>query len=95
MKQSISSYDFHRAFEQQRPDNFSYDGLNVLFEYFEELEDDTGEEMELDVIAICCDYSEDNPLSVFDNYGVESLEELRENTMVLTVNDETIIYQLY
>ena len=58
MKQSINSYDFHRAFEQLRPDNFSYDGLNALYDYLEQLEDDMGEEIELDVIAICCDYSE-------------------------------------
>ena len=36
MKQSINSYDFHRAFETTRPDSFSYKGLNALFEYFEQ-----------------------------------------------------------
>ena len=45
MKQSINNYEFHRAFEQIRPDNFSYAGLDALFEYLESYEDDTGEEI--------------------------------------------------
>jgi len=68
MKQSINSYDFHRAFEQLRPDNFSYDGLNVLFDYLEQYEEDTGEEIELDVIAICCDYAEMTFEEVYNDY---------------------------
>ena len=58
MKQTINLYDFRTAFAQMRPENFSYDGLKVLFEYLEELELSSGEEMELDVIGICCDFSE-------------------------------------
>ena len=59
MKQTVSLNDFRDAFRAyDRLDNFSYDGLGALFEYLEELEEDTGEEMELDVIAICCDFSE-------------------------------------
>lgn len=38
--------------------NFSYRGLDVLFEYLEDLEQDLGEQIELDVIALCCDYRE-------------------------------------
>jgi hypothetical protein len=37
-----------------RADNFSYSGLCALYEYLEECDPD----MELDVIAICCDWSE-------------------------------------
>ena len=33
-------------------------GLNALFEHLEQIEEDTGEEMELDVITLCCDFSE-------------------------------------
>jgi hypothetical protein len=37
-----------------RGDNFSYDALHALYEWYEELDPD----MELDVIAICCDWYE-------------------------------------
>lgn len=58
MKQTINEYQFRDAFMRIRPDNFSYAGLTAMFEYFEQYEEDTGEEMELDVIAICCDFGE-------------------------------------
>ena len=58
MKTTVSVYDFRDAFRSIRPDNFSYEGQGLLFDYFEQFEEDTGQEMELDVIAICCDFSE-------------------------------------
>ena len=58
MKTTVSIYDFRREFEQCRPNNFSYEGLAVLFDYLEQLEQDTGEEIELDVITLCCEYTE-------------------------------------
>ena len=59
MKQTINSSEFVDAFRAHgRQNQFSYDGLRALFEYLEEMEDGMGEEMELDVIALCCDYSE-------------------------------------
>ena len=41
-----------------RGDQFTYEGKQALFEYLEELESSTGEVLELDVIALCCDYAE-------------------------------------
>jgi len=54
-----------------RADQFSYEGLGILFAYFEQYEDDTGESVELDVIAICCDFSEDSWENIADQYGIE------------------------
>ena len=59
MKQTINASDFVGAFRTHgRPNQFSYSGLRALFEHLKEMEDGTGDEMELDVIALCCDYSE-------------------------------------
>jgi len=71
MKTYISQYDFRRAFQECRPDNFSYDGLKVLFEYLEEYEMDIGEELELDVIGLCCDFSESTFEDIAALYNVE------------------------
>jgi hypothetical protein len=58
MKQSVNFSAFVDAFHaHNRYDSFGYDGLRVIFDYLESYEEDTGEEIELDVIAICCDYS--------------------------------------
>lgn len=71
MKQTVNKYDFRRAFKTMRLNNFSYDALGKLFEYYEQLEDDTGEEIELDVIAICCDWTEIDLENFNLDYGTD------------------------
>jgi hypothetical protein len=70
MKQTIdNASQFRDAFRAMgRADNFSYEGMELLFDHLEEIDPD----MELDVIAICCDYSEDSPEGVIEAYGIES-----------------------
>lgn len=59
MKQNIGFSQFTDAFHDMgRGDQFTYEGKRALFNYLEQLEDDMGEEIELDVIALCCDYTE-------------------------------------
>ena len=98
MKQTINEYDFCRAFKQLRPDQFSYQGLSALFDYFEELEDGIGEEIELDVIGICCEYTEYEDLSEFqEDYDKEykTLEDIEEQTTVIPVFGESFIIQQF
>ena len=98
MKQTVSLYDFERAFKDFDRDNFSYDGLKALFEYLEEYEDDTGEELELDVIALCCDYTEYDSLKDFnDDYGTKysEIEQVEDKTQVIPIDDNSFIIQQY
>jgi hypothetical protein len=70
MYRTVTLVDFRCAFiEQDRDTHFSYDGARVLFDYLEALEDDLGKRIELDVIALCCDYAEDTPEDIADYYG--------------------------
>lgn len=55
-----------------RADQFSYEGLGLLFDYLEAYEMDSGEEIELDVIALCCEFSEDSPENIRDQYGIDT-----------------------
>lgn len=71
MKTTVYFYDFKHAFESIRPDNFSREGLEVLWDYLEEYEDSTGEELELDVIALCCDFSEDTWENIASDYRID------------------------
>ena len=77
MKRNVTEHDFTEAFRDYgRQDNFSYEGLKALYEWFEEYEEDTGEEIELDVIGICCDFSEyDTALEAAEEYGWEPSED--------------------
>ena len=71
MKTIVYFAEFRDYFHEIRPDNFSYQGLRLLFDYLEEFEESTGEEIEFDVIAICCDFSEDSFENIADLYGIE------------------------
>lgn len=96
MKQSVNLYTFRRAFETLRPDNFSYAGQEALFDYLEEYEESTGEEVELDVIALCCDFSEYENLEEFQkaySKDYETLEDIEQATTVIRVDDDSFIIQ--
>ena len=123
MKQTVNEHDFTEAFRSIRPDNFSYDGLKALYTWLEDYEDNTGEEMELDVIALCCDFSEMTLDEIYNDYIYSEscgnqhiynaaayedlcnmpddeqseyiLEWLNDRTIVIPVNDETIIVQAF
>ena len=72
MKQSVTFTDFLDAFRAHgREDQFSYSGLRVLFNSLEEYEESTGEEIELDVISLCCDYCEYDADETIDNYSID------------------------
>ena len=73
MKRNVTEHDFTEAFRDYgRNDEFSYEGLKALYEWFEEYEEGTGEEIELDVVGICCDFSEyDSALEAAEEYGYE------------------------
>tara|TARA_Y100000310_G_scaffold77157_1_gene73702 strand:- start:211 stop:537 length:327 start_codon:yes stop_codon:yes gene_type:complete len=90
MKTTVSQYDFTESFRRMgRSDSFSYDGLIALYVYLTGLEDDIGSEMELDVIALCCNYSEyDSFKELQEDYsGIRTMEELEERTTVIPVNE--------
>ena len=96
MKQTVNTSTFIAEFrEYDRYDQFGYDALEVLFEYLEELEADTGEELELDVIALCCDYSVDSPEDVAANYDIDLSEceddQDKLDTVTEWLNDNTSV----
>ena len=106
MKTDVSLSDFRDAFMSIRPNNFSYAGLESLYEWFIDYEDNCGEETELDVIAICCDFSEyKTAMECAQEYGYEEVvdsepygsvdlvevAELEEKQAIEWLNDRTIV----
>lgn len=91
MVKTISMYDFERAFvDMNRANNFSYEGKKALFEYLEELEESTGTPLELDVIALCCEYSEYASLAEFQkdySKDYESIEDIEGETTVIRLGE--------
>ena len=86
----INESDLIDEFKSFRPDNFSPEGLRRLFDYLNDLSDDLGEDIELDVIAICCEYSEYSFNEVYQTFAgkdqqtkIDSLDDLDEVAGVL------------
>ena len=73
--------------------NFSYEGLDAMYDYFDEIE-----EYELDMVGICCNYSEyENLAEIQEQYAdIETVDDLREFTEVIEIpNTEKLIIAGY
>lgn len=88
MKQTINLSQFCDAFKDMgREEQFSYEGKKALFDYIEEIEENTGEEIELDVIALCCEFTEYKDLKELQGYynEIETMEDLEKYTQVIPI----------
>ena len=108
MKQTIQLSQFVDAFRNMgRAEQFSYDALTCLFDYLTELETDLGEEIELDVIGLCCEFSEDTPAEIAQayNYDIEGCDDdealdrvvdaLNNEGVHIGDNGQTIVYRQF
>ena len=98
MYQTINKSQFRDAFlNMNRQNNFSYEGLGELFDYLEENFNDcnNGKGLELDVIALCCEFTEYDSLDDYnaDNDPVESIDDIEDVTIVIRINDDSFIIQ--
>ena len=95
MKQTIDLYEFRNAFNVMgRDDSFTYEGLSALFDWLSEIEDGTGEEMELDVVGICCEFTEYESLAELQKSypEIRRLDDLAGKTeFVIAENDHIIV----
>lgn len=100
MYQKVNFTDFVDAFNDcGRGDNFSYQGKLALFEYLEQYEEDADTEIQLDVIALCVEYTEyesleeiaDNYTNMQDKDEEEMMEWLQDRTQVIEFDGGIII----
>ena len=96
---------FADAFRRMgREDQFSREALEALFEYIENYEEDTGSRVELDVVGLCCEFTEyENAITSAADYGftseleaddyedAESYEDAKESEAREWLEDRTIV----
>ena len=94
----ISFNDFLEEFRNYgRENQFSYEGKKALYDYLSDLSEDIGQSIELDIIAICCDFTEYDSLEQFiDDYGysvgdINSIEDIDYYTVVIPINSQSFI----
>ena len=98
MKKTINLWDFQDAFyNMNRQDQFSYEGQKALYEFLTELEEENGIEEELDVIALCCEFTEFESIEELKNdyNDIESMDDLENRTIIIMIDDESFIIQNY
>lgn len=68
---------------------FSYEAMEALFEYYDELEN-----FELDVIAVCCEWAEyDNAEEALEACGAEDIGELQDNHFIIELENGHVLVQ--
>lgn len=99
---TVNVWNFRDAFiRADRKDHFSYYGFEILFDALEEMSEDMGEDIELDVIALCCDWQEstlDDINSEF-NQEFEDIDEaeewLRDHTFVAGSTADSVVFMAF
>ena len=105
MIQTVNLHDFRQAFhDHDRSNQFTPEALGCIFDYFEQLEQDTEIPYELDVIALCCDISESTPEEIQRQYGIDHdcedegdlerkvMDYLDDHTSVIGQTDGNIVF---
>ena len=100
---TLSTYDIANRLLQDSNACWSRPGALALAEYLESIEDDTGEQMELDVVAIRCDFSEfSSAVEAYNDMSTggdnlteddeeKALEWLRDNGSVIEFDGGVIV----
>ena len=95
MKETVNFNTFYQAFRNaHRLQSWTENGLFALFEYINELESDLGEEMELDVIAFDCGFTEWESIKEYNKaYDTDYDEswEVSENCTFIDIDGDRFI----
>jgi len=84
MIKTLSLYDFRNEWaNSSRKDSFSYEGLEVLFDYLEE-RDPT---YDLDIVELDSAYSEATPEEISQDYDIDGAEGLEDEELADAVMD--------
>lgn len=88
--------DEFKAYNRQ--DNFSYKGLRVMFNALNEIAQDCEMVIEMDVIALCCDYNELSVDDVINDYDIDLDDKSFDDKTDLVINylhDHTMVLGNY
>lgn len=96
MYKTLSAYDVAHELSENKGNGFTYGGAFALAEYLEQYEEDCGEKLELDTIALRCEYSEyESAKEASDQYGryydIDDSEEDIEKSALEWLEERTIV----
>ena len=87
----IKTHTLHSFCDEMKNEDYSYAALEVLFDYYDELSEGVDQNMELDPVAIRCDFTEYVSLEeAWNDYKGEPFPDSDEEAEDL-LNDDTIV----
>ena len=94
--QTLNEHDFRQAFiDYNRGEQFTHAALTALFEWLDGQFENELLPYELDVIALCCEFTEyDNLAEVQANYSgtkLDNIDDLQDHTTVIEFDGGIII----
>lgn len=98
MIKTLSVYDFIEEFESSsRKNQFSREALKAIYYFYE----DCAPTFELDIIGICCEWTEYTDYDLMVDYGYlgefedidQLIEELQTRTIVLDAGDGKLVVE--
>ena len=97
-----NGYQLEQLFRERGRENyFSYEGFNALYDYLDEYSDEVGEDFKIDVIGLCCDFTEYSSWEkLYNNYSYsynneeESWEDTAQEDFMEWVNERTIVIKV-
>ena len=95
MKTTLSKEQAINTLLQDQYAAWTYDEAEALVNYYEQIEEDIGEEIELDAVAIRCDWSSETKEEICKNYGIDPLDlipQLKMNTSYIELPSGKILY---
>ena len=77
--------------------SWTYEEALALFEYYEQLSEDIGEDIELDRVAIRCEWEKAHDIDeVIEIYSeVHSLDDLHDHTSVIEMDEGRLLYMSF
>jgi len=63
----INEANFEEAFARMDRDCYSHEGYKYLYDFYEEISQAQEKDVELDVVAVCCDWNEYENFSRLDD----------------------------
>ena len=99
---SLSTNEVIDALLEDTHASWTVEEARALTEYYEQLEEDLGEPIALDIVAIRCEWACNTLEGIIEDYNIldeiqletkdEQLEWLQDNTQVIQLSNNTVLY---
>lgn len=86
-------YDFIHEFKIQGRDYYSLESYNYMYDYLDDygsINDNCG--YELDIIELCGIFTECDLDTALNDYGLDSFDELDDNTIAWKLKNNKVLY---